>query len=194
MSGGHVLRTLQAAREEGRATGVELEGVRTVPGWVVRAVAGALALLMPLAAGFASIRGPVAVVADVLAVLLAGLVVGRPRTGWCAWLVLLAGLRVLVGDDVGAGRLALLLVVVHLAVLASLLAARVEAATRVEVTVPLGMVRRAVPAQLAVQAVGLVVWLAGPAGALPGGEAWRVLALVAAVSLVLLAVPARPRR
>lgn len=191
---GQVLRTLQAARVEGRATGVELEGVRTVPGWAVRAAAGLLALLVPLAAGFTTIRGPVAVLGDVLAVLLAGLVVGRPRTGWCAWLVLLAGLRVLFGEGVGAGGLALLLVVVHLAVIASLLAARVEAGTRVEVAVPLGMVRRAVPAQLAAQAVGLVVWLAGPAGALPGAEAWRVLALVAAVSLVLLAVPARRRR
>ncbi len=191
---GQVLRTLQAARVEGRATGVELEGVRTVPGWAVRVVAGLLALLVPLAAGFATIRGPVAVVGDVLAVLLAGLVVGRPRTGWCAWLVLLAGLRVLFGEGVGAGGLALLLVAVHLAVIASLLAARVEVNTRVELAVPLEMVRRAVPAQLAAQAVGLVVWLAGPAGTLPGAEAWRVLALVAAVSLVLLAVPARRRR
>lgn len=191
---GQVLRTLQAARVEGRATGVELEGVRTVPGWAVRVVAGLLALLVPLAAGFATIRGPVAVVGDVLAVLLAGLVVGRPRTGWCAWLVLLAGLRVLFGEGVGAGGLALLLVAVHLAVIAWLLAARVEVNTRVELAVPLEMVRRAVPAQLAAQAVGLVVWLAGPAGTLPGAEAWRVLALVAAVSLVLLAVPARRRR
>ena len=192
---GDVLRTLRAAREEGHAVGVELEGLRTVPGRVVLLVAGSAALAVPMVAGFASLRGPVAVVGDVVALMLAVLVVLRPRAGWVAWLVLLVGLRVLVaGGTLGPGRLAALLLVVHLAVLACLLAARVAPATRVELAVPLRMLRRAWPLQVAAQAVGVVVWLVGPSRPLPGADLWRVLALAAVVGLVVLVLPARRRR
>ncbi|HEY0118937.1 MAG TPA: hypothetical protein VGC04_09170 [Cellulomonas sp.] len=194
MTGGDVLRTLQAAHEERRAIGVELEGLRTVPGLAVRAAAGLTALLVPVAAGFLSIRGPVAVLGDVLVVAFVLLVAWRPRAGWCAWLVLLGGLRVLLGGPLGPGQLAALLLVVHLAVLASLLAARVEPGTRVEVAVPLGMLRRAWRAQVGAQAGGLVVWLVGPGGVLPGGDVWRLVALVAVVALVLVVLPARRPR
>lgn len=191
---GDVLRTLRAAREERRAAGVELEGLRTVPGWAVLVGAGLTALAVPVAAGLAALRGPVAAVGDVLVLLLAALVVLRPRTGWVAWLVLVGGLGVLLGDPLGPGRLAVLLLVVHLAVLASLLAARVGPATRVETTVLVGALRRAWPVQLGVQLAGVVVWLVGPVRPLPGGDLWRVLALVAAVALVLVVLPAHRRR
>lgn len=191
---GDVMRTLRAARDEQRAVGVELEGLRTVPGWTVLLAAGFTALAVPVVAGFASLRGPVAIVGDVVVLLLAGLVVLRPRAGWVAWLLLLAGLRVLLGDPVGPGRLAAMLLVAHLAVLGSLLGARLEPRTRVELTVVGRTLRRAWPVQLGAQVAGLVVWLVGPARVLPAGDLWRVLALVAAVAVVLVVLPARRRR
>jgi hypothetical protein len=193
MTAGDVLRALQAAHDEDRATGVELEGVRTVPGSAVRAVAAVLGLLVPVAAGFATMRGPVATVADALAVLLVLLVLVRPRTGWGAWLLVLAALRLLLGGALPAWQLALLLLVVHAAVLATLLAARVEPRTRVELAVPATMLRRAWPLQLGAQVAGLLVWLVGPGRALPGAEVWRVLALVGVVVLLVVVLPAGRR-
>ena len=191
---GDVLRALQAARGEGHATGVEIEGLRTLPGAAVRAAAGVAALLVVLVAGFAPVRGPVGILGAVLALLLVALVVLRPRTGWVAWLLLLVGLRMLLLGPPSPGRLAALLLVVHLAVVASLLAARVARGMRVETVVPLRALRRAWPAQLGAQVIGLVVSLVGQARVLPGGELWRVVALVAAVALVAVALPARRRR
>ncbi len=194
MTAGDVLRALQAARDEDRVTGVELEGVRTVPGSAVRGVAAVLGLLVPVAAGFASLRGMGAVVADGLAVLLVVLLAVRPGTGWVAWLLVLAGLRVLLaGAALPVGQLAALLLVVHLAVLAALLSGRAEPGSRVEVAVPMAALRRAWPLQLAAQLAGLVVWLLGPARVLPGGEVWRVVALVAVVALLVVALPAARR-
>jgi hypothetical protein len=193
VTAGDVLRALQAAHDEDRATGVELEGVRTVSGSAVRAAAAALGLLVPVAAGFATMRGPVAMIADALAVLLVLLVLVRPRTGWGAWLLVLAALRLLLGGGVPAWQLALLLLVIHGAVLATLLAARVEPRTRVEVAVPATMVRRAWPLQLGAQVAGLLVWLVGPGRALPGAEVWRVLALVGVVVLLVVVLPAARR-
>lgn len=189
MTAGDVLHALQAAHDEDRVTGVELEGVRTLPGSAVRAAAALLGLLVPLAAGFATMRGPVAAIADALAVLVAVLVLVRPRTGWGAWLLVLAALRLLLGGAVPAWQLALLLLVIHAAVLATVLAARVEPRTRVEVAVPVAMVRRAWPMQLGAQVAGALVWLVGPGRVLPGAEVWRVLALVGVVVLLLLVLP-----
>ncbi len=185
-----VLRALQAARDEDRVRGVELEGVRTLPGSAVRAAAAVLGLLVPVAAGFATMRGPVAALADGLAVLLVVLLLVRPRTGWGAWLVVLAAVRLLLGGAVPAWQLACLLLVVHLAVLAALLAARVGPGTRVEVAVPVAALRRAWRLQAGAQAAGLVVWLVGPGRPLPGAEVWRVLALVGVVVLLLVVLPA----
>ena len=177
MTAGDVLRALQAAHDEDRVAGVELEGVRTLSGAAVRAAAALLGLLVPFAAGFATMRGPVAAIADALAVLVVLLVLVRPRTGWGAWLLVLAAL----------------LLVIHAAVLATMLASRVEPRTRVEVAVPVAMVRRAWPVQLGAQVVGLLVWLVGPGRALPGAEVWRVLALVAVVVLLVVVLPAARR-
>ena len=193
MTAGDVLRALQAAHDEDRVTGVELEGVRTVSGAAVRSAAALLSLLVPLAAGFATMRGPVAAVADALAVLVVLLVLVRPRTGWGAWLLVLAALRLLLGGAVPAWQLAALLLVIHAAVLATMLAARVEPRTRVEVAVPLAMVRRAWPVQLGAQVAGVLVWLVGPGRVLPGAGVWRVLALVGVVALLLVVLPAARR-
>ncbi len=193
MTAGDVLRALQAAHDEDRLSGVELEGVRTLPGSAVRAAAAVLGLLVPFAAGFAALRGPVAMIADALSVLIALLVLVRPRTGWGAWLLVLAGLRLLLAGALPAWQLAVLLLVVHTAVLAMLLAARVEPRTRVEVAVPVTMVRRAWPVQLGAQVAGLFVWLVGPARVLPGAEVWRVLALVGVVVVLVVVLPAARR-
>lgn len=193
MTAGDVLRALQAARDEDRVVGVELEGVRTLSGAAVRSAAALLSLLVPFAAGFATMRGPVAAIADALAVLVVLLVLVRPRTGWGAWLLVLAALRLLLGGPVPAWQLAALLLVIHAAVLATMLAARVEPRTRVEVEVPVALLRRAWPVQLGAQVAGVLVWLVGPGRTLPGAEVWRVLALVAVVVLLLVVLPAARR-
>jgi hypothetical protein len=193
MSAGDVLRALQAARDEQRIGGVELEGLRTLPGTAVRLSAAGLGLLVPIAAGFATMRGPIAFIGAGLAVLLALLVLIRPRTGWAAWLIVLGGLRLLLGGALPPLQLAGLLLVVHLALLASMLAARLEPGSRVEVAVPATMLRTAWPLQVGAQVVGLLVWLLGASRALPGAALWRVVALAAAVAVLVLVLPSGRR-
>lgn len=193
MSAGDVLRQLQAARDEQHVTGVELEGIRTLPGSAARLTAAVLGLLVPFAAGLGTIRGPIAVIGVGLSALFAVLLLVRPRTGWGAWLVMVAGLRLLLGGAVPPGQLAALLLVVHLALLASMLAARLEPGTRVELAVPARMLRTAWPFQLGAQVVGLLVWLLGSSHVLPGAAVWRVVALAAAIAVLVLVLPARRR-
>jgi hypothetical protein len=80
------------------------------------------------------------------------------------------------------------------AVLASLLAGHVSWGTRVELAVPVAMVRRAWPFQVSAQVAAVLVWLVGPGRGLPGGELWRVGALAAVVVLVVVVLPAVRRR
>jgi len=201
-----VWRTLRAAHDEHRATGVEFEGLRTVPGWTLRAAAGLTSLAAVLTAGFAGLRGPLGLIGDGLALLFVVLVVVRPRHGALALLLLLVGLRVLSGDPLAPWRLALLLLAVHLAVLVTGLAARLEARvtpdgvhgvgrrTRVEVAVLTGLVRHAWPLQLGAQVLGLIVWLVGRGATLPAGDVWRALAMLVVAALLVAVLPARKSR
>ncbi len=181
-------------RAEGRALGVSLEGLRTVPGWLVRFAAGAAVALLLLAAGFARIGGPVAWPLRAVAVAMVVAVVVRPWPGWGAAALLLAGLRMLGGPVPDAVTLAAVLLVGHAAAAGGVLAARMPMASRVELAVLAAVARRAWPVQVAAQALALVVRPVTGGGGGAGSWLWRTLALAVAAGLVAAALPASRRR
>lgn len=182
------LRTL---REEGRAVGMSLEGLRTVPGWVVRVAAGLAGALVLLGAGFHRLGPPAGALVAWLAVLLWAASVVRPREGYVGVLLLLVGLRVLALAPLGVLPLAALLLVAHLTLVLGALAARTPAAAKVEAAVPLRLLRAGWRAQVLAQALALAAQAVTVTSA--GGGVWRVAALAAAVALVLVVLPPRRR-
>jgi hypothetical protein len=189
---GGIGAALRSARDEGRAVGVSLEGLWTVPGWTVRVAAGAAAAGLFAVAGLLDVGRPAGTVLQLLAAALVAGVVARPRDGWGGAALLVVGMGVLAAGDPGAGRLAALLLVGHLAVLLAALAARVRWGCRVEVAVPAGLARRAWPVQLGAQALALVVRPVAQAAGGAGAGLWRVAALAVAVGLLATVLP--PRR
>ncbi len=182
------MRALRTLREEGRAVAVSLEGVRTVPGGLVRAAAGAAAALAAVAADVQGVGGSGAVVVHVLAVLFVVAVTVWPQGGYQGGLVLLVGLLVLGEDPLSWPRLAALVLATHLLVVVATLAARVPWGAKVELAVPLLMLRRALPVQAGLQALSLVALVVTGQGAL-----WRIAALAAALAVVVALLPPRRR-
>jgi hypothetical protein len=169
---------------------VTLELVRPVPAWAVRA---ALAVLCAatLTAAFAG-TGPAphaALVAAFAALVVATVLV--PGLGLAALVVLLAGMRLFVGDPPGLGVLMALVLLVHLTLWAGAVAARASWRTRVELAVLVRGLRDVAVVQVGAQVLAVV------AMALVGvtqGDLWRAAALLAAlvVAAVLLPRPSAP--
>jgi len=189
---GRAVRSVRERAEEGRATEVRVEGLRTVPGAVLRLATGLLAVgLLAVAA-----QGGTLVLAMALP-LVAGVacavfVAVRPAAGW---VVLAAGALMLVGPARGVLGAAVLVLLVHAVVLTAALAARTTPRTRVEVDVLSEALRHAAPLQAGAQVLGVVAVLVSQVvtaggGGLGAADLWRAGALVGAAALVVLVLPA----
>jgi len=189
------VRSVRARVEEGRATEVHVEGLRTVPGVVLRLAAGLLALgLLAMAAQGGTLVLAIAVPL-VAGVVCAVLVVTRPAAGWAGGVVLAAGVLMLAGPARGVLAAAVLVLLVHAVVLAAALAARTAPRTRVEVDVLSEALRHAAPVQAGAQVLSVVAVLVSQVATAGGGglgaaDLWRAGALVGAAALVVLVLPA----
>jgi len=192
---GRAVRSVRERAEEGRATEVRVEGLRTVPGAVLRLATGLLAVgLLAVAA-----QGGTLVLAMALP-LVAGVacavfVAVRPAAGWVGGVVLAAGALMLVGPARGVLGAAVLVLLVHAVVLTAALAARTTPRTRVEVDVLSEALRHAAPLQAGAQVLGVVAVLVSQVvtaggGGLGAADLWRAGALVGAAALVVLVLPA----
>ncbi|MGN8244283.1 hypothetical protein ACTHAM_001183 [Cellulomonas soli] len=172
------------------ARAVDLRLGPSAPGLVVRLLAGVWAALAFVVAisGPGSRPGPVTFA--VLVVLLIVLVV-RPATGVAALVVLTVGLRVVAGDPPGWPATAALVLLVHLVLWTSAVAARTGVRTRVELAAVLGGWREAVAAQAGAQVAVVLVGLVGDGPRL--GDPVRVGALVLAGVVLVAVLPRRAR-
>lgn len=166
---------------------------RTVSGALVRLVPGSCLLAC---AGLLA-RGPAVWLAALVA---AVLTTWRPNGPTSAVFAVGAGITVLAGNDLLAagspgaapGRLAALVLAVHLALRTTALCVHVSGGARVQVSVLVGTIRSVLPVQAVAQALVLVT-LALRNGAVPGDPGWWRLAAVLGVVTVALLVLPRPR-
>lgn len=159
----------------------------SVPGWALRGVLG-VAALGTLALTGASVPEPFVLVA----VVIVGLLVARPADGWAGLVVLAVGVAVLAANPMAASRLAGLVLGVHVLVRLAAVAGRAGGRDAVELAVLGTGWRRWVVAQ----ALGQVATLATVAlRGVDAPGAGRLIALVAALAVVVLALPrTRPER
>ncbi|MDT0164142.1 hypothetical protein Q9R32_01060 [Actinotalea sp. AC32] len=189
---------VRAAADARRAGGRDRPGAPTLrvdlasaaPGWVVRLLPAAALALTTVASGGGTVVWLVAAAVGVL-------VTWRPDWPWAGAVPALVGTWVLSRDDLlaqgasGALRLAALVVGAHLVVRLGGLAAHVAWRARVE----LGVLRRSLLPVVVVQAavlvlVAVVAAVRAGAGTADAGAGWlRAVALVAAVTLVVVLVP-----
>jgi hypothetical protein len=167
---------------------------RPVPGHLVRLAPGLLVLVC--AAVMAAGR-----VGAVVGVVLAALVIWRPAWPIPAVTSLLVGLWVFAQGDLLTGQtrngrdglltVAVLVLVLHLLLRTTSLAARVSWRGVVETLVLSRVLRSVLGAQLVAQALVLVVvWLRAGLGGAVAGQGWlRAVAVVAAVAVAVLVVP-----
>lgn len=187
---GWSVRSVRPGRST-EARAVELRLGPSVPGLVVRLLPGLCAALAFVVAvsGPGSRPGPVTI--GLLAVLLVVLVV-RPATGVAALVALTVGLRLVAGDPPGWPATAALVLLVHLVLWTSAVAARTGVRTRVEVAAALGGWREAAVAQAGAQVAVVLVGLVGDGPRL--GDAVRVGALVLAGAVLVAVLPRRVRQ
>jgi hypothetical protein len=163
----------------------ELELQRPLPAGSVHAGAALLVTAM-LLVGWSALR-PVGPVAAATAVVLAVVVVVLPRAVLVGAALALVGIEVMAGSPTVPQVLALVLLV-HAAVWACSLAARVPWRARVEAGVLVDGLREGLPVQAGAQVLALVALLLGGAD-VAAGDVWRVLGLAAAAAVVLLVLP-----
>ncbi|WP_309133667.1 hypothetical protein [Cellulomonas sp.] len=167
---------------------VEVATGRTVPALVLRVALGLVAVgLLAVALGSADVTG--AALPPAVLVVAAATPAVWPRSVAAGLLVLVVGGSVLVAGPPGAGRLALLVLLLHALLWFTAVAARTGRRTRVE----LAVLRDAAPPALVAQAGAqlLALGAAALAGGVGGGDVWRVVGVVAAV-LVAAVVLVRP--
>lgn len=163
----------------------ELELERALPAALVHAGAALLVAAM-LVVGWSTAR-PVGPAAVLVALALGAVVVGLPRAALTGGALVLVGLEVLAGSPSVPQVLALVLLV-HAAVVACSLAARVPWRAHVEAGVLVDVVREALPVQVGAQVLALVALVLGGVD-VAAGDVWRVLGLAAAAGVVLLVLP-----
>ncbi|MBT0993622.1 hypothetical protein KIN34_04895 [Cellulomonas sp. DKR-3] len=163
----------------------ELELDRAVPAAVVHAGTVLLVAAM-LLVGWSTAR-PLGAAAVLVALVLGAVVVLLPRAALAGGALVLVGVEVLVGSPSVPQVLALVLLV-HAAVWACSLAARVPRRARVEVGVLVDGAREALPVQVGAQVLALVALLLGGADVV-AGDVWRVVGLAAVAGAVLLVLP-----
>ncbi|MEZ0446231.1 hypothetical protein [Cellulomonas sp. ICMP 17802] len=170
---------------------VTLDLRRPVPAWAVR---GALAVLAAgtLAVAFAA-PGPRAhwlLVGGFVALVTATVL--RPGLGTAALVVLAAATRLVVGDAPALGVLMALVLLVHLTLWCSAVAARTSWRTRVELAVLVRGLREVALVQVGAQVLAVAATLLVGVR-LGDGDLWRALALVAAVVATAALLPRAAR-
>jgi hypothetical protein len=164
---------------------VTLDLVRPVPAWALRG------LLAVLAAGTLAVAfvgpgpRPHWLLVGVLVALVTATVL-QPGLGAAAVVVLVAGIRVLVGGPPLLGVLMALVLLVHLTLWCSAVAARTSWRTRVELAVLGRGLREVALVQVGAQVLAVVATLLVGA---THGDLWRAAALVAVIAVTAVLLP-----
>lgn len=162
---------------------------RTAHALVLRAVLGLLVATM-LVVAWSSSRPLLGLVAG-LAAAFGAVAAMRPWSIGTALAVAAAGFLVVTGSAASLPTVIVLVLLVHLALWGSALAARVSWRGRVELAVVAGGLRSLARVQVGAQVLAVVaVLLAGTA--VGQADVWRALALLAAIAVTVLALPRTP--